>query len=203
MYLACLTLPRRGRRGLTLIEALVTILLTSLAFSLIFSISRVQSRVNRFQEAKERFLVDADALFRVLSDDLATTFLAEGTVGSQVLRIGHLTGQVSTSGGSAPFNGLPLAGSNHPQPGGTAPINRGTSIRTTYTFVGERLIRNYAESSLSPWGAPAATSLTVLDGVNAAVASVNPPMVEIQLSLKAETRVHTIEHTMYAPGLVP
>jgi hypothetical protein len=159
--------------------------------------------VNRFQEAKERFLVDADSLFRVLSDDLATTFLAEGTVGSQVLRIGHLTGEVSTSGTSAPFNGLPQAGSNHPQPGETLPTNRGNSIRTTYSLQGEKLVRNYAEGSFMAWGAPTGTSLTVLDGVNAAVATVDPPMVVISLSLKAETRVHTIERAIYSPGLVP
>lgn len=206
MFRTLLT-SRRRVAGLSLLEAMVTLLLTGLAFSLIFGISRKQSEVYRFQEVKERFIVDADAFFRVLTDDLAKAFVTTGTSGSDILTIGHPVGD--TSAGGYPFSASPVAPSIPPfgatyNPGSPKTPTRGSSQVTIYRLIDDKLHRIEGDAPL-PSGATAPTrkELIVLDGLNSASATVNGPMVRVRLALLSDQRVHSVERNIFVPGMVP
>lgn len=190
------TSPRKTK-GLSLVEALVTLALGSLAFSLIFAMSRAQSRVYRHQQVMERFLVDAEAAMKALENDLSSAFLVQPTSGGIILEIAHLIRDGRSRTGVAPFNGSPADEVLSTVPPPPADF-RGVPLRTTYSLIGQRLVRQSA-NLLDP--TVNVSDLILLEGINSAIGTVTHAAVAIKLTLVSDGRAHTVERRYWAGGL--
>lgn len=183
---------KKRRTGLTLIEVLITLMLVAIAFGLLNKLVATQSGVVRYQSEKERFLVDSDQLFRLLAQDLATAFAAEPTLGSDILKVEHLTESLNLKR-SLPYN---VWGYTPPASG---PLTRGTRAQTVYRLQQGTLRQDRAEG-LAPIPV---SSITVMNGLNAASATVNGQTISFRIAIQSDRRLETLSRVFYAPGMVP
>lgn len=187
-----MTISSPRRRGLTLIEVLVTLLLVAVAFGLVAGIFSSFGDFERQQNSLQRFLVDCAGLEQVVTQDLGCAYAVVGTSGSDILVVHRVPSSYEKRTGPS-FNSVPTQPiyadyTTPPTP------KRGTAMIVTYKLNGDRLWRDVD----SP-----ARSEVLLEGLSDAVATLNGSRVDLRLSLQSDTKIHVYEAKIFCPGIVP